>query len=121
MVAIMAACLGMLVFAAHLARWVLAKDEGSADMQEARPGGVVVVVCVCVVVVVGGGGGGGSHAAHLVAEGNIQPQPQPQPHTRPPLHQISNAIRDGAEGYFSTQVCVCVSGGVVCWCRGVGW
>lgn len=49
-VLILATCLGMLAFAAHLAQWVLAKDEGTPDMQE-----------------------------------------------------VSNAIRDGAEGYFMTQ------------------
>eukprot|EP00887_Chlorella_sp_A99_P003500 scaffold7.g3500.t1 len=56
MVAIMGTCMGMLVFAAFLARWVLRKDEGTADMQE-----------------VGG------------------------------WLWISDAIRDGAEGYFATQ------------------
>lgn len=50
LVLVLATCLGMLGFASFLANWVLAKDEGSADMAE-----------------------------------------------------ISNAIRDGAEGYFATQ------------------
>ncbi len=30
-------CLGMLVFAGYLARWVMAKDEGTVDMQEVGP------------------------------------------------------------------------------------
>lgn len=50
MVLISATCVGMLAFAIHLARWVLAKDEGTPDM-----------------------------------------------------HDVSTAIRDGAEGYFMTQ------------------
>ncbi|KAK9805230.1 hypothetical protein WJX72_007325 [[Myrmecia] bisecta] len=49
-IAVLAICLAMLLFAVYLARWVLAKDEGTPDMQE-----------------------------------------------------VSEAIRDGAEGYFSTQ------------------
>lgn len=27
-------CLGMLLFAGYLAKWVMAKDEGTVDMQE---------------------------------------------------------------------------------------
>ena len=34
LVLVISTCLGMLGFAAHLAQWVLAKDEGTADMQE---------------------------------------------------------------------------------------
>lgn len=34
MVLISATCVGMLAFAIHLARWVLAKDEGTPDMQD---------------------------------------------------------------------------------------
>ncbi|KAK9804629.1 hypothetical protein WJX73_001042 [Symbiochloris irregularis] len=47
---VLATCLVMLLFAVHLARWVIAKDEGTADMQE-----------------------------------------------------VSEAIREGAEGYLATQ------------------
>ena len=31
---VLATCLVMLAFAAYLARWVVSKDEGTADMQE---------------------------------------------------------------------------------------
>lgn len=34
LVLVLFTCLGMLGFAAHLAQWVMAKDEGTADMQE---------------------------------------------------------------------------------------
>lgn len=50
LVVVLTTCLGMLGFAGYLANWVLAKDEGTPDMQD-----------------------------------------------------VSNAIRDGAEGYFATQ------------------
>jgi hypothetical protein len=33
---IMLVCIAMLSFAAYLAQWVLAKDEGTAEMQEVR-------------------------------------------------------------------------------------
>ena len=34
LVAVLLICAGMLGFAAYLARWVMAKDEGTVDMQE---------------------------------------------------------------------------------------
>lgn len=37
LVGVLLVCAGLLGFAAWLARWVMAKDEGTVDMQEVRP------------------------------------------------------------------------------------
>ena len=38
LVAVLLTCLLMMLFAVHLAQWVMKKDEGTADMQEVRRG-----------------------------------------------------------------------------------
>jgi hypothetical protein len=41
-VCVLLICLGMLAFAGYLAHWVMAKDEGTVDMQEVRS-----ICCFC--------------------------------------------------------------------------
>lgn len=109
--AVLAVCLVMLGVAVHLASWVLAKDEGTPEMQEASS-------CVC----------NRSHACPAAA-GHLRARCAANCETRRASHakqsrkwcavavrrsntllmapdpaQISQAIRDGAEGYFATQV-----------------
>lgn len=112
--AVLAVCLVMLGVAVHLASWVLAKDEGTPEMQEASS-------CVC----------NRSHACPAAAGRLWAATCTPCRHLRHPAclacqavceqcaiaprrsnallplpnpAQISQAIRDGAEGYFATQV-----------------
>ena len=37
LVGVLVTCMLMLLFAVYLAQWVMAKDEGTVDMQEVRP------------------------------------------------------------------------------------
>ena len=96
MVVIMATCIAMLAFSTFLARWVLAKDEGTQDMQEVGAGWAARW--------------GWWRAGGRCLQIDLQPQPQSHTHTHGPTGggalsplQISQAIRDGAEGYFATQ------------------
>lgn len=108
--AVLAVCVAMLGVALHLATWVLAKDEGTGDMQEVQPASLAWTRLrewcspLC------------RQAARAVMAGTwrsdaalVQPAAASwhgRCHRRrccpfPP--QISAAIRDGAEGYFRTQ------------------